>query len=185
MWTSLHHVTKNGGIRVSTGFLRKPRYALHGILSYYWRYGWRPRPRCPSSTSRAYETPYCVPCRNDGWHHVSSTGTKTAWCEGICPSGHQGSQQTCGLQQLDAPEAKQSSWSHPNSPFSMVIMMQMQPHNKQSEVTQDQVKPTRQKASLRNEIFWDIHPRCDMVCHQAYDHLWHHFLGPFHEWTLL
>jgi hypothetical protein len=26
-----------------------------------------------------------------------------------CPSGHQGSQRTCGLQQLDAPEAKQSS----------------------------------------------------------------------------
>jgi hypothetical protein len=26
---------------------------------------------------------------------------------GICPSIHQGSQRTCGLQQLDAPEAKQ------------------------------------------------------------------------------
>jgi hypothetical protein len=39
---------------------------------------------------------------------------------GICPSGHQGSQRTRGLQQLDAPEAKQCSRGHPHSPFSIV-----------------------------------------------------------------
>ncbi len=89
------------------------------------------------------------------------------------------SQWTCGLQQLDAPEAKQCSWERPNSPFSMVPTMQTWPHNEQSEVTQNQVEPTRRKASLRNELFWDIHPRCDMVCHQAYDHFRNHFLlGP-------
>ncbi len=106
MWTSLHHVTKNGGIHFLMGFLQKPRYAQHGISNHYWQYGWRPLPQCPSSTSRAYEKPYCIPCRNDGWHHISSTSAKIAQCKGIHPSSHQGSQRTCELQQLDAPEAK-------------------------------------------------------------------------------
>ncbi len=127
------------------GFLWKPRYALYGISNYYWQYRWRPLPQCPSSTSRAYEKPYCISCRNDGWH----------------------------------PEAKQCSWGCPNSPFSMVPTLQTWPHNKQSEVTQGQAKPTWQKASLQNELFWHIHPHCDMVWHQAYNHLWNHFLlGP-------
>ncbi len=167
---------QNGKICVPMGFLRKPRYALHGISSYYWRYGWRPLPRHPSSTSRMNEKPYHIPCRNDGWHHVSSTSTKTAGCKGICPSSHQGSQRTREIQQLDAPEAKQSSWGCSNSPSSMVPMTQTQPHNEQSEVTQGQVEPARRKVSLWNELFWDIHPRCDMVCHQAYDHLQNHVL---------
>jgi hypothetical protein len=57
--------------------------------------------------------------------------------------------------------------------------MQMRSHNKQSQVAQGQVEPTWQKASLRNELFQDICPRRDMVCHKAYDHLQNHFvLGP-------
>jgi hypothetical protein len=47
---------------------------------------------------------------------------------------------------------KQSSRGCSNHPFSMVLMMQMQPQNEQSEVTQGQVEPTRQKASLQNEL---------------------------------
>jgi hypothetical protein len=133
----------------------------------------------PIFNFRANEKPYHVPCRNDGWYYVSSTSTTTAWCEGICPSGHQRCQWTHGLQQLDAPEAKQSSWGCPDSPFSMVPTMQTQPHNKQSQITQGQVEHTWQKASLQNELFWDIRPHCHMVRHQAYDHLRNHFLlGP-------
>jgi hypothetical protein len=63
----------------------------------------------------------------------------------------------------------------------MVSTTQTQSHNEQSQVTQGQVEPTRQEASLQHELFSDICPRCDMVCHQAYDHLRNHFLlGP---WT--
>ncbi len=57
--------------------------------------------------------------------------------------------------------------------------MQTRPHNEQSQVTQGQIIATQWKSSLWNELFWDIHPRCDMVHQQAYDHLWNHFLlGP-------
>ncbi len=57
--------------------------------------------------------------------------------------------------------------------------MQLWSHNEQSQVTQAQVEPTWQKASLRNELLRDIRSCCDMVCHQAYDHLRNHFLlGP-------
>ncbi len=150
MWTSLHHVMKKGRIRFPTEFLRRPSFPLHGISSHYWWYRWRPLPQCPSSTLRANEKPYCVPCRNDGRHHVSSTSSKTARCEGICPSGHQGSKRTRGLQQLDAPETKQTSWGCPNSPFSTVSTMQTRSHNKQCAVIQGQVEPSWQKASLQN-----------------------------------
>jgi hypothetical protein len=34
-WKSLHHVTKNGGIRVPIEFLWRSRYALHVVPSYY------------------------------------------------------------------------------------------------------------------------------------------------------
>ncbi len=178
-WTSLHHVMKNGGLRITTEFLRRSRYALHVIPSYYEQDRWRLLSWLPSSTSRADEKPCRLPHRNDGWHHVSSTSTQTARWKGICPSSHQWSQWTRGLQQLDTPEAKWSSWRCPDSPFSMGTTMQTWSHNNQSQVTQGQVEPTWQKTSLQNELLWDIHSCCDMVRHQAYDHLWNCFLlGP-------
>ncbi len=54
---------------------------------------------------------------------------------------------------MDTEEAKWSSWRHPDSLFSMGTMMQTQSHKEQSQVTQGQVEPPRQKASLRNNYF--------------------------------
>ncbi len=73
MWVSLHHVMKNGQFRVPTRFLWRPRYALHGFAVYYEQNYRRPFPLLPPSTTGADEDPCCIPCRNDGWHHVSST----------------------------------------------------------------------------------------------------------------
>ncbi len=57
-----------------------------------WASWWRPLPWLPLSTTGADEKPYFLPCRNDGWHHVSSTSAQIARSKGICTSCHQGSQ---------------------------------------------------------------------------------------------
>ncbi len=148
---------------MKNGWVSRPRYAPHGTLIYLKWDQWRPLPWRTPWTSRADAKPHCIPCRNDGWHTVSSTSTQTAWCEGICASCYQGSQQTRGLQELDPQEEKQSSWRRSDHTFCMVDAMQAWPHNEQNQVAQGQVEPPRQKANLQNELFWDLCTCCDMV----------------------
>ncbi len=47
---------------------------------------------------------------------------------------------------------------------------------KTSQVRQIPDEPPRRKASMQNELLQNIRSYCDMVCHQAYDHLRNYFL---------
>ncbi len=61
-------------------------------------------------------------------------------------------QWTCGLQQLNPQEKKQSPWGRPDRTLSMVDATQALPHNEQDQVTQGTIEHPWRKANLWNEL---------------------------------
>ncbi len=174
MWTSLHHVTTNGRIHVPTKFLRRPRYALLGISSYYGQSRWRPLPCRPSSTSRANEKPYHVPCKNDGWHHVSSTSAKQ-------PDAKEFVQAVIKEVNGHVDSNNWTLWKQSKAPEDVQIVPSVWSLWCKGNLTMNEVKLHKARLNLHGGkqvfgIFWDICPRWDLVCHQANDRLWNHFL---------
>lgn len=82
---------------------------------------------------RMNEEPCGFSCRDDGWHHVPSSGYQAAWCSIVYQGCSEGSSSSCWGQPLGTHQEKRCPTMHWHSTGSTGNAPQMKSHDEQNQ----------------------------------------------------